>query len=164
MSKSSIRFYNGLLLTCRRRAGVKNFSAGAIVEVGLENHLFPHTVPIKGRAQRQSVVQLDSGFGKGAEHIPRSTRSGYSQGAGRLSNQRDGLPGVVLRPDQWSVHMRLALFSVFPFRLFALRLQLGVRLSRPLPALRTEEFVYVKSLFPLKHVIDRPAQFVSEDR
>ena len=130
----------------------------------LENHLFPHTVPIKGRAQRLSVVQLDSGFGKGAEHLPRSTRSGYSQGAGRLSNQRDGLPGVVLRPDQWSVHMRLALFSVFPFRLFALRLQLGVRLSRPLPALRTEEFVYFESLFPLKQVIDRPAQFVSEDR
>jgi len=43
----------------------------------LENHLFPRTVPIKGRAQRRSVVQLDSGFGKGAEHIPRSTRSGY---------------------------------------------------------------------------------------
>src|SRR5215831_9852061 len=36
----------------------------------LENHLFPHTVPIKGRAQRLSVVQLDSGFGKGAEHLP----------------------------------------------------------------------------------------------
>jgi len=96
----------------------------------LENHLFPHTVPIKGRAQRLSVVQLDSGFGKGAEHLPRSTRSGYSQGAGRLP----------------------------------LRLQLGVRLSRPLPALRTEEFVYFESLFPLKQVIDRPAQFVSEDR
>ena len=35
MSKSSIRFYNGLLLTSRRRAGVKNFSAGVIVEVEL---------------------------------------------------------------------------------------------------------------------------------
>jgi len=43
----------------------------------LENHLFPHTVPIKVRAQRLSVVQLDSGLGKGAERIPRSTRSGY---------------------------------------------------------------------------------------
>jgi hypothetical protein len=30
----------------------------------LENHLFPHTVPIKVRAQCRSVVQLDSGFGK----------------------------------------------------------------------------------------------------
>jgi len=67
----------------------------------LESHLFPHTVPIKQRAQRPSVVQLDSGFGKGAEHIPRSTRSGYSKGAGRLSNQSQRLPGIVLRPDPW---------------------------------------------------------------
>ena len=83
----------------------------------LENHLFPHTVPIKVRVQRLSVVQLDSGFGKGAEHIPRSTRSGYSKGAGRLSNQTQGLPGIVLRPDAWLIHMWLAFFPVFPFRL-----------------------------------------------
>jgi len=84
----------------------------------LENHLFPHTVPIKERAQRRSVVQLDSGFGKGAEHIPRRARSGYSKGAGRLSNQSQGLPGIVLRPDRWLIHMRFALLPVLPCRLF----------------------------------------------
>ncbi len=45
-----------------------------------------------------------------------------------------------------------------------LRLQLGVRLSRPLPALRTEELIHVKGLFPFEHVIDGPAQFMSQDR
>src|SRR6266478_2039797 len=44
------------------------------------------------------------------------------------------------------------------------RLQLGGRLSRPLPALRTEELVHVKGLFAFQHVIDRPSQFVGEDR
>ena len=43
-------------------------------------------------------------------------------------------------------------------------LQLGVRLSRPLPALRTEELIHSKSLFPFEHVIDGPAQFMSENR
>jgi len=87
-----------------------------------------------------------------------------SKGAGRLSNQREGLPGAVLRPDRWLIHMRLALFAVFPFRLFPLRLQLGVRLSRPLPALRIEELVHIEGLFAFEHVIDCPSQFVSEDR
>ena len=47
---------------------------------------------------------------------------------------------------------------------FPLRLQLGVRLSRPLPALRTEELVHVKDLFSFQHVIDCSSQFVSQDR
>ena len=38
---------------------------------------------------------------------------------------------------------------------FPLRLQLGVGLSRPLPALRTEELVYIEGLFAFEHVIDR---------
>jgi hypothetical protein len=44
------------------------------------------------------------------------------------------------------------------------RLQLGVGLSRPLPALRTEELVHVEGLFAFQHVIDGPSQFVSEYR
>jgi hypothetical protein len=57
--------------------------------------------------------------------------------------------------------------SVLPglsIQAFPLRLQLGVRLSRPLPALRTEELVHVKGLFAIQHVINGPSQFVSEYR
>ena len=49
MSKSSIRFYNGLLLTSRRRAGVKNFSAGVIVEVELANFTHGHTLALDSK-------------------------------------------------------------------------------------------------------------------
>ena len=42
----------------------------------LENHRFPRTVPIKQRAQRQSVVQLDTGLGQRAERLARQTRAG----------------------------------------------------------------------------------------
>jgi hypothetical protein len=48
--------------------------------------------------------------------------------------------------------------EAYPFRL-----QLGVGLSRFLPALRTEELVHVKGLFSFQHVIDCPSQFVSQD-
>ncbi len=51
-----------------------------------------------------------------------------------------------------------------PVQAFLLRLQLGVRLSRPLPALRIEELVHIEGLFAFEHVIDCPSQFVSEDR
>ena len=47
---------------------------------------------------------------------------------------------------------------------FPLRLQLGVRLRRPLPALRIEELVHVKGLFATQHVIDGSSQLVSEYR
>ena len=57
--------------------------------------------------------------------------------------------------------------SILPglsIQVFPLRLQLGVRLNRPLPALRIEELVHVKGLFAFQHVIDGPSQFVSEYR
>jgi len=60
--------------------------------------------------------------------------------------------------------MELPSLLVFKFRLFHFWLQLGVGLSRPLPALRTEELIHVKSLFPFEHVIDGSAQLMSENR
>jgi hypothetical protein len=59
----------------------------------LENHRFPRTVPIKQRAQRQSVVQLDAGLGKGAEHLPRQTRPGYILGSRTAIQSIEGARG-----------------------------------------------------------------------
>ena len=66
--------------------------------------------------------------------------------------------GSVVDPHAVSIVPGLSLEA------FPLRLQLGVRLSRPLPALRTEELVHVKGLFATQHVIDGSSQFVSEYR
>ena len=66
--------------------------------------------------------------------------------------------GCVVDPDAVSILPGLSI-QAHPFRL-----QLGVRLSRPLPALRTEELIHVESLCSFKHVIDGPAQFMSQDR
>ena len=48
--------------------------------------------------------------------------------------------------------------------LLGVPLQLGRGFGRPLPVLRTEELVHIKSLFATQHVIDGPSQFVSEYR
>ena len=69
----------------------------------LEIHRYPHTVPFKVKAKRLGVFQLDSGLGKGAEQAYLDDRHREClKGAGRLSNQSAGLPGIVLRPDPWS--------------------------------------------------------------
>ncbi len=68
----------------------------------LEIHPYPHTVPFKVRAKRRSVFQLDSGLGKGAEHLYLDERHrDIVKGAGRLSNQ--ALQATRNRPTTGSV-------------------------------------------------------------
>lgn len=131
----------------------------------LENHRFPCAVPIKQRAQRQSVVQLDAGIGKGAEHLPRQARSGYILGSRTAIQSIEGAPGnCPMTQAVVDCHMELPLLRVFERGCSKLRLQLDLRLGDPLPALRTEELVHVKVFLSLEHIIDRTPQFVGQDR
>lgn len=71
---------------------------------------------------------------------------------------------IVLGPKPWSMATGILIYGSLNQAVPQLRRQLGVRLGDPLPALRTEELIHVKSLFSFEHVVDRSAQFMSQDR
>jgi len=56
-----------------------------------------------------------------------------------------GLPGFVLRPDAWSMPHRVDFIPGLSVRARRLRLQLGVRLSRPLPTQELKNFFSSKA-------------------
>ena len=156
--------YRGSIAIGRHKGDMDDDSEAIEIACDLENHRFPRTVPIKRRAQRLSVVQLDYGLGKGAERVFRHRgREFFREQHGHPINRwgswklsYDPIGGRGPHGD-WALLGSLcqAVPSAAPVRRGAWPCS---------PSLRTEELVHVEGFFACEHVVDRPAEFMGQDR